>query len=239
MKFLESIDLEYINQMLDFETSDSRVFGRIEPYSCKPAGVDKKLFKQLELRFSEELMEASSISPEVHPVGAVTTWGSPFGSLDQSSSRKLFYYLISTLNASFPDYDFSDIKPDQFIKHSLLNKVIKTINQTLISAGGQDVVNSVGLWDALNFIIELEDSEIYSYVPDMGTDPLAEEGSIWSFNYFFFNRKLKRIILFTCQSVSLKAHCDEGLGSSMYEDSTLDDRIGMTYDDLILAELEP
>lgn len=239
MKFLESIDLEYINQMLEFETSDSSVHGRIEPYSCKSAGVDKKLFKQLELRFSEELLEASSISPEVHPVGAVTSWRSPFGPLDQSSSRKVFYYLISTLNASFPDYDFSDIKPDQFIRYSSLSKVVKTINQTLISSGGQEVVNSVGFWDALNFIIDLEDSEIYSYVPDMGTDPLAEEGCIWSFNYLFFNRKLKRIVLFTCRSISLKAHGDEGLGSSMFEESSLNDRIGMTYDDMILNELDP
>ena len=28
------------------------------------------------------------------------------------------------------------------------------------------------------------------------------EGSLWSFNYFFYNRKLKRILFFTCSSTS-------------------------------------
>ena len=31
---------------------------------------------------------------------------SPFGPLDHPSSRKTLFYLISTLNASYPDYDF-------------------------------------------------------------------------------------------------------------------------------------
>lgn len=35
MKFLESVDLEYINQALTFETPDCKVLGKIEPYSCK------------------------------------------------------------------------------------------------------------------------------------------------------------------------------------------------------------
>jgi hypothetical protein len=31
---------------------------------------------------------------------------SPFGPLNQPSSRRTLFYLIATLNASFPDYDF-------------------------------------------------------------------------------------------------------------------------------------
>ena len=37
-----------------------------------------------------------------------------------------------------------------------------------------------------------------SYVPEMQGDPFSD--SLWSFNYFFFNAKLKRILYFTCVS---------------------------------------
>jgi len=39
-----------------------------------------------------------------------------------------------------------------------------------------------------------------SYNPDLTSDPYGEEGCIWSFNYFFYNRKLKRIVFFTCRA---------------------------------------
>ena len=40
-----------------------------------------------------------------------------------------------------------------------------------------------------------------SYNPDLDSDPFGEEGSLWSFNYFFYNKKLKRIVFLTCRSV--------------------------------------
>lgn len=42
---------------------------------------------------------------------------------------------------------------------------------------------------------------VRSYNPDLDSDPFGEEGSLWSFNYFFYNKKLKRIVFFTCRSV--------------------------------------
>ena len=58
------------------------------------------------------------------------------------------------------------------------------------------------LWITLNQEINLVDCEIYSYNPDLTSDPFGEEGSLWSFNYFFFNKKLKRVVLFTCRALS-------------------------------------
>lgn len=40
-----------------------------------------------------------------------------------------------------------------------------------------------------------------SYNPDLDSDPFGEEGSLWSFNYFFYNKRLKRIVFFTCRSI--------------------------------------
>lgn len=47
----------------------------------------------------------------------------------------------------------------------------------------------------------------HSYNPDLDSDPFGEEGSLWSFNYFFYNKKLKRIVFFTCRSVRSAAVC--------------------------------
>ena len=39
-----------------------------------------------------------------------------------------------------------------------------------------------------------------SYNPDLDSDPYGEEGSLWSFNYFFYNKKMRRILFFTCRA---------------------------------------
>ncbi len=39
-----------------------------------------------------------------------------------------------------------------------------------------------------------------SYRPDGTSDPFSESGIIWSFNFFFYNRKLRRILFLTCRS---------------------------------------
>ena len=41
---------------------------------------------------------------------------------------------------------------------------------------------------------------VFSYNPDLDSDPYGEEGSLWSFNYFFYNKKMKRILFFTCRA---------------------------------------
>jgi hypothetical protein len=39
-----------------------------------------------------------------------------------------------------------------------------------------------------------------SYKSDLESDPFGEKGSVWSFNYFFYNQKLKRILYFRSES---------------------------------------
>ncbi|KAA8529336.1 hypothetical protein F0562_033865 [Nyssa sinensis] len=41
-----------------------------------------------------------------------------------------------------------------------------------------------------------------SYNPDSDADPFRERGSIWSFNFFFYNRKLKRVVSFCFYCIS-------------------------------------
>ena len=72
------------------------------------------------------------------------------------------------------------------------------------------------LWNTLNTEIDLLGCDIYSYNPDLTSDPFGEDGSIWSFNYFFFNKKLKRIVLFTCRALT-------PFSESFYEEARMEE----------------
>lgn len=50
-------------------------------------------------------------------------------------------------------------------------------------------------------------SLVLSYNPDLDSDPYGEEGSLWSFNYFFYNKKMKRILFFTCRAIRFVHVC--------------------------------
>ncbi|CAI0431794.1 unnamed protein product [Linum tenue] len=52
------------------------------------------------------------------------------------------------------------------------------------------------LYRALNEVVNLSEGEIYSYDSDSDVDPFMEKGAIWSFSFFFYNRKLKRVMSF-------------------------------------------
>ncbi|KAG0318009.1 hypothetical protein BGZ99_005929, partial [Dissophora globulifera] len=106
MKFLEYPGMDAINSALNFDTPECKVHGRVEPYSCKAAGADKKLYKQLENKYDPSGHQ-TMMSPPDDDGFNIRNIISPFGPMDQPASRKTLFYLIGTLNASFPDYDFS------------------------------------------------------------------------------------------------------------------------------------
>ncbi|KAI8355353.1 Maf1 regulator-domain-containing protein [Mortierella sp. GBAus27b] len=183
MKFLEYPGMDVINGALNFDTPECRVNGRVEPYSCKAAGADKRLYKHLENKY-DPTAPNNMLSPPEDDGFAIRNIISPFGPMDQPASRKTLFYLIGTLNASFPDYDFTDVKPEQFRKEASVSMVVNSINATLFNHGNERASDS---------------------------DPNDEEGdgTLWSFNYFFFNRKLKRIIYFTMRGVSYGVSTEE------------------------------
>ncbi|KAJ1981919.1 RNA polymerase III-inhibiting protein maf1 [Dimargaris xerosporica] len=175
MKYLEIPDFDVINAALNFETAgDAKLQGRVEAYTCKLAGTDKKLFKCLENKFQEDLEAASSLSPEQSASHMI----SPFGPLTEAASRRVLFYLIATLNASFPDYDFRFIKPEQFTHEPDAMTVIKSINSTLFTVGDTSVVQKYRLWEAVDKVVALNNCAVYSYRPDMDSDPFAENNSI-------------------------------------------------------------
>lgn len=124
MKLLESAAFEAINNALSIQSGDSRVFGRIESYSCKMIGTEKMLYKRFTAETSgvgpHDLQALSPPhNPEMSPTSAAMASSHGHGSysgdegviLCDTISRKSLFHLIATLNAAFePDYDFSDAK---------------------------------------------------------------------------------------------------------------------------------
>eukprot|EP00735_Rhodelphis_limneticus_P014241 TRINITY_DN8243_c0_g1::TRINITY_DN8243_c0_g1_i1::g.10181::m.10181 TRINITY_DN8243_c0_g1::TRINITY_DN8243_c0_g1_i1::g.10181 ORF type:complete len:229 (-),score=23.40,sp/Q6PGU2/MAF1_DANRE/45.71/2e-49,Maf1/PF09174.5/5e-50 TRINITY_DN8243_c0_g1_i1:28-714(-) len=193
MKFLECPSFsDLTSYMTSLSCGDQRVYGKLEAYSCKMAGNEKKLSRSLEQRFCEE-----------SPFWPDAIYGkSPVGPLTDPNSRRTLFNLICTLNASYPDYDFSELRPDQFTREAHVAAVAHNINTHLLASGAESCqVLCDKIWAALEEVIKPLDCEIYSYIPDLDQDPFSESPNLWSFNYFFYNKVLKRIVFFTCCSV--------------------------------------
>lgn len=153
---------------------------------------------------------------------------SPFGPLSQISSRRTFAYLIATLNASHPDYDFSHIlRPTDFRRERSLKNVMNTIDSTLYnirpspglalqvpsqttyattsSATATSQAWGPQMWSLIDKEMTLKECSVYCYAPE--EDPYdGEEGSIWSLNYFFFNKARKRVAYIYIRGVSVMSH---------------------------------
>jgi hypothetical protein len=175
----------------------------------KSVAAEKKLHKSVENRIEEDIC----ISPEFS--------SSPFGPLTSKVSRRTFCYLISTLNAAYPDYDFrfvcfylelncfsttyassiSSVRVEDFIRQPSLENVVSSVNTSLQNVGKEYVINQLKLWETFEDQIKMHECDIYSYLPDEKGDPFSDQNCIWSCNYFFFNKTKKQILFFSLHSV--------------------------------------
>ena len=229
MKYLENEKLTELTAELSdavLGQSDRVINGRIEAYTMKRAGNDKKFAHALGQRYVAEIEEMeqelaetvrrgrkrSSSAVSVAEVSTVTnkkpcrsrsqsfdfTLDNVFsskttlGDFNELATRRLMTDLILTLNASFPDYDFSNVKPSQFEKLKIQvvrNRIYERLSE-LAAFKSEDWL--VELWTAVNDSIDLRECDVYSFEEDL------DDNSLWSFHYFFVNKSLRRIVFFTC-----------------------------------------
>lgn len=224
MKFLEYTPLSRVAAFLqNVNLGDYVVEGEIQAYSCKLAGVDKKVSRSLD---QEVVCSLATTPPQLLSA-------SPVGPLTDASSRKTLIYLILTLNHSYPDYDFSCLRAHHFRKEhdvrlakgNIDNLLLETSKMWDRDALATDRFSEV-LWAAIDEVIGLCDCDVYQYNAIQEGDPFADPGHLWSFNYFFYNKKTKRMVYFSAHSKS-KASIESSSESDFddgddYEDPFLD-----------------
>jgi len=218
MKFLEYTPLSRVSSFLgQLHNGDYLLQGILEAYSCKLAGPDKKLSRSLE----QEVVDSLAASPQ-----DLAT--SPLGPLTNSASRRTLIYLILTLNHIYPDYDFSTLRAHHFTKEDTLSVIQEKIDVFLVEASkiweqqrGEDRPMREILWNAIDEVMDIVDCEVYSYKPDVDGGPFMDKNSIWAFNYFFYNKNLRRVLYFSCRCVSRQG-LDESSSEGMQSDDEID-----------------
>jgi len=232
-QFMPNRDFDIVTSALNFTTPDLHVLGGCDLYTTKAAGGDKKLYKNiengLEAQYKSDLQFSHSLSPpQAHLMAASLNLSrsSPFGNLGMISSRRTYAYLIATLNASHPDYDFSHmLRPTDFKREKSLRSVMNNLDTTLYNLRPRPLnsfLNVPGvhpdsacppssqthwgpwMWRLIDQQMSLKECHIYRYAPE-DVDPFEDddEGSIWSMNYFFFNKARKRVCYLYLRGVSV------------------------------------
>ncbi|KAI1401891.1 repressor of RNA polymerase III transcription MAF1 [Hypoxylon fuscum] len=229
MKSLPTRDFETVSSSLNFTTNECIVTGSCDLYTTKSAGTDKKLYKAidngLEAQHASLLKMSASLSPprlEAMAASMNLMRSSPFGRLSEAGSRRVLGYMIATLNASHPDYDFSQsLRPSDFRREPHLRRVMANVDELMYSARplsntlipptycsynsspGSAAVNGVvdmisnpvwssHMWTLIDEEMTLKDCSIFSYQPD--EDPFeGNEAAIWRMHYLFFNKNRKRV----------------------------------------------
>lgn len=260
MKFLVIPSFAAINSVLNkFDNGESIILGRVEGYSCKAAGADKKLFKTLNTSLEQQLNAPPGSDPHgpslgtslgssfddssaaleklISPHHLSPTASSPFGPLSDQHSRRTFISLIQVLNASFPDYDFSELAPEDFRREDLTAvraNVTRLLPAHALEAGAPLTAR---LWQALEAELRVSECDVYSYQPtDSDRDPFSEHHTLWYFNYFFYNRRLRRVAFFTCRAISKLVLASVKPDEVLSDDDGRDEVAG--FDEQVFDEME-
>lgn len=218
MKYLENLPLENLTKSITKRELGGGLIiqGRCETYSTKKAGDDKKQSKILESKFSAENNAASNIN----------------GKSDVTlKTKKVLGDLIQTMNCSMVDYDFSELTPDSFAQVNT-TEAVQAINSYLaeITVSSPTFLND--MWrDISDAMVNLGQCEVYKLVDSSFIDEV-ESGTVWSFNYFFCSKELKRVLYFTCVATSKYRKVDlMGMGDESESDEEDDENEPMDTND--------
>jgi len=192
MKFLDVPPLAtfsntYLNNI---DLGTAVVQGSIEAYSCKRTHSDKKNANEL----ADKVRNGVALSPALS--------SSPLGPLTQGATVKLLADLIAALSSTFPDYDFRDVQPSQFAHDRSLNEVMSTLNQLLFdSLEKLHPGITEHFWTMLDDCVQPRKCDIYRFLPDDSIEDFIS-GREWFFVYFFVNKDMKKIVIFTASATS-------------------------------------
>ncbi|KAH9198837.1 Maf1 regulator-domain-containing protein [Zygosaccharomyces rouxii] len=76
MKFIDELDVERVNQTLNFETSDCRITGGCDIFTTKPVASDKKLYKRIDDHLGTLLQENEGYNAALRQHASLESSGS-------------------------------------------------------------------------------------------------------------------------------------------------------------------
>jgi hypothetical protein len=173
---------------------------------------DKKIWRHLEHKYADLLATVEPLPPSSPGGGGVGGLDSRLAAVTPDGMNlRTLSYLISVMNQVFPDYDFTDVVEGRdFVRvpaGHFYDAVVDACNRDLASANVPVAFLDDQLWPAAEAAIVLaqdslpvrEQLEIYRFEPatlEAEDDPFRQGSNLWAFNFFLYNRKLKRILLF-------------------------------------------
>jgi hypothetical protein len=120
---------------------------------------------------------------------------SSLGDMTEPSTQSLLLNLTTTLNESFPDFDFTNSKLEQFVTKDNA-EVITQVNGHFAELTIRQPYFLNTLWTAVDDVVNLKKCEVFEFRPDMNEESQYE--NIWSFHYFFYNKDDRHLVYLTC-----------------------------------------
>lgn len=207
MKYLQVQTFDHLNPQLHRNEGLHRTHASVGSYSCKKTRKDKRLFK-IYCQKTPELLPLAPSSSIRHERNVKTERNKETQAVLSGvfALRKTLFDLLSVLNATYTDYDFMSTASQNFSKvyergkNTSISDVIDSIDRMLAEAFEGHYANwKESLWRSIDAEISIKDCDVYYYAPDFTNDPFEE--SAYHFNYFFHNKKMKRIVFFTLRSI--------------------------------------
>ncbi|KVI05410.1 Maf1 regulator, partial [Cynara cardunculus var. scolymus] len=214
-----------INAFLDhLNLGERTIKGCIEAYSCKHTGTDKRLSLSLE----NEILDYVGNSPDVDSASPVEYLSSRssrkmliyliltlyhmYPDYDFSAVKAHQFFTEETWDGFKQIFDsyMSDASKEWIEATedgSLLETLYKALDEVIYSKT-MHRPSSGASWGLMLIpfakfqVINLAECEVYSYDPNSDADPFIEKGALWSYNFFFYNRKLKRVVSFRFSCLS-------------------------------------
>jgi len=201
MKFLNlEVLVNLANIFNKFDSGDTVLNCKLDAFLCKRVGTDKKLYSELENYYNSYMTK--------NPQTAFAN--TAFGPLFVKKNREILIELVSVLNAMFDDYDFRGVGPERFVREESYMEAMNKIDSILISYlpnYERDIKNN--FWTTLDQEIILRDCVVFSYVPDGDCNPFSDKGYVWSYNFFFYNKKtMNRVVVFTLSAKWKQSYID-------------------------------
>lgn len=182
MKYLQFERLEMMSNCLTSlnQNNSTQVQGRLEAFSCKDTVEDKKLKRFVEAKFLPQIntLPHNTSQPKHEQLNYEKQniyKNIELKRLDtERESRKCFFYLLATLNAVFPDYDYSFLNPDAFTPLPSSDAAIKLIDSAILlhrsTSLSTDLISET-VWNCIDEVVYINECEIYNFSPDPDDEP--------------------------------------------------------------------